>query len=110
MGISIHAPAEGATTAVHRAGGIIRISIHAPAEGATVRSGVIRHKDSISIHAPAEGATVPHFLCVFHVSNFNPRSRGGSDRFSSYFAPAEKISIHAPAEGATKVQCLLRRS
>ena len=33
--ISIHAPAEGATSDIHPIPAIITISIHAPAEGAT---------------------------------------------------------------------------
>ncbi len=36
---------------------------------------------SISIHAPAKGATLIFILCKTEQSNFNPRSREGSDSF-----------------------------
>ena len=99
--ISIHAPAEGATSAPFTKMELTTISIHAPAEGATSwHRKSIRHKrfqstlprrerhsfkycsrviHSISIHAPAEGATLCMVPC--HSSTH--------------------ISIHAPAEGAT---------
>ena len=56
------------------------ISIHAPARGATKANltdaiGVI-----ISIHAPARGATQVPTCSNPLLSNFNPRSREGSDR------------------------------
>ena len=90
-----------------------------------------RHVDSliclpvviISIHAPAKGATLFRAVCKIISSNFNPRSREGSDpRYllirirSQYFNPRSRegsdimvqitsvgiiISIHAPAKGAT---------
>ena len=60
-----------------------------------------RNKD-ISIHAPARGAT-PHFMIFFiSSSNFNPRSREGSDDLAAFFSCAVVISIHAPARGATR--------
>ena len=57
FGISIHAPAEGATlrSAFYQLKN--SISIHAPAEGATKRLETLATAISISIHAPAEGAT-----------------------------------------------------
>ena len=55
--ISIHAPAEGATSQMQCVILCHLISIHAPAEGATqYRSGRCK-RFHISIHAPAEGAT-----------------------------------------------------
>ena len=56
-GISIHAPAWGATAALqkHTLGAII--SIHAPAWGATRIKLVVYLPRVISIHAPAWGAT-----------------------------------------------------
>ncbi len=102
QGISIHAPARGATCALYLGFDISEISIHAPARGAT--------------HHP-----IPSF---FPVPNFNPRSREGSDcsrvrlggrlcifqstlprgeRLASRPVPLPslQISIHAPARGAT---------
>ena len=61
--ISIHAPAEGATQFMKQTGGDIGISIHAPAEGATQEGGETPPEDS----------------------DFNPRSRGGSDSKHTQF-------------------------
>ena len=58
-GISIHAPARGATgigTAVKKSAAI---SIHAPARGATLAALLVYKAGEISIHAPARGATRP---------------------------------------------------
>ena len=108
--ISIHAPARGATQIQRYAARLITISIHAPARGATYGEGIFFKGKYISIHAPARGAT----LVVHHnISNltfqstlpqgerpnggstwafntdFNPRSRKGSDRF------LENISVRS---------------
>ena len=100
------------------------ISIHAPARGATICLIDSQLKEMISIHAPARGATSSSSYCKQSSSNFNPRSREGSDfhwtpfaSSISYFNPrsregsdgnhnensdsAVQISIHAPARGAT---------
>ncbi len=78
-GISIHAPAGGATQFFLYSAAIPFISIHAPAGGATLREMLPYYSIDISIHAPAGGATA--FLRDRHCYrwNFNPRSRGGSD-------------------------------
>ena len=64
---------------------------------------------TISIHAPARGAT--HAIC-FGVpvnSDFNPRSREGSDGVNLSVSDKEfQISIHAPARGATIMYCPMR--
>ncbi len=101
LGISIHAPARGATWTTEQLTDLRYISIHAPARGATFvitfqtdcigfqstlprgeRPPSGRRSDSrprISIHAPARGATHP--------------------KDSEYDILV--ISIHAPARGAT---------
>ena len=101
-GISIHAPAWGATAGcgsaaqdkqhfnprarVGRDETLLSraesqgISIHAPAWGATLRRRYAQQQAAISIHAPAWGAT----------------EREGRTR------EMKRISIHAPAWGATK--------
>ena len=57
-GISIHAPARGATKIFIREWYKYSISIHAPARGATFSIfAVIADIVQISIHAPARGAT-----------------------------------------------------
>ena len=78
-GISIHAPARGATQYVKRSFYHFIISIHAPARGATslVVSGI--SCGIISIHAPARGATALPDSPFQAITNFNPRSRTGSD-------------------------------
>ena len=99
------------------------ISIHAPAKGATKNDITNLGGYLISIHAPAKGATLffyPRgFLLLFQstlprrerlnidddirsAANFNPRSREGSDKPYDVYSPgAIIISIHAPAKGAT---------
>ena len=100
--ISIHAPARGATglflhstwrsgfqSTLPRgerrksdivSGAVYAISIHAPARGATGDAVRKQIQATISIHAPARGAT--DFVCICYGcnTNFNPRSREGSDR------------------------------
>ena len=55
------------------------ISIHAPAKGATRALCNVDWRALISIHAPAKGATVQSARTRPTCSNFNPRSRVGSD-------------------------------
>ncbi len=55
------------------------ISIHAPARGATKNGRTHNKYLYISIHAPARGATVIGRYISSMASNFNPRSREGSD-------------------------------
>ena len=55
------------------------ISIHAPARGATTRAAKPRAAMPISIHAPARGATEVKNGNFQTMSDFNPRSREGSD-------------------------------
>ena len=58
-GVSIHAPARGATSASMQQPPITPVSIHAPARGATLKLTVPPQGDEVSIHAPARGATCP---------------------------------------------------
>ena len=57
----------------------LHISIHAPAKGATLSVMCNIFYSSISIHAPAKGATSDSTPMFFTVTDFNPRSREGSD-------------------------------
>ena len=101
--ISIHAPARGATGHMESIKRMVEISIHAPARGATVFQMTFSKVHIISIHAPARGATNlcrPDYILF---SDFNPRSREGSDYTSgTVFHAFLGISIHAPARGATR--------
>ena len=58
---------------------------------------------NISIHAPARGATAHMDLQRFAISDFNPRSREGSDTGRIRLRKGIPISIHAPARGATSI-------
>ena len=78
------------------------ISIHAPVKGATLKNYRTAGEAGISIHAPVKGATISVSKKIVALSNFNPRSREGSDFFKEHYtAYAVKISIHAPVKGAT---------
>ena len=77
--ISIHAPAKGATAQETGISVDTLISIHAPAKGATIQYFFRLGIKEISIHAPAKGATSLVCFQSLHLSNFNPRSREGSD-------------------------------
>ena len=57
------------------------ISIHAPAKGATGNKNWLGDEDKISIHAPAKGATLKESPGRTSSTNFNPRSREGSDLY-----------------------------
>ena len=80
---------------------VFSISIRAPARGATGSPLHIQCMYNISIHAPARGATVYPYTLKRYQTDFNPRSREGSDDFSGNAIPGQNISIHAPARGAT---------
>ena len=78
------------------------ISIHAPASGATGDEYLELLPESISIHAPASGATRKDLCCLQQGCDFNPRSREWSDRYIPVIVLLRHISIHAPASGATQ--------
>ena len=78
-GVSIHAPARGATELPKPIDNAHVVSIHAPARGATAIEADMREAREVSIHAPARGAT--------------PRAIRSST--------PPPVSIHAPARGAT---------
>ena len=53
LGVSIHAPAKGATPPAIAVGWMLAVSIHAPAKGATRPLDCERADVIVSIHAPA---------------------------------------------------------
>ena len=109
MGISIHAPAEGATWVTFSIIWQILISIHAPAEGATMHYQVFLPQYNISIHAPAKGATAQRQ----QVRRCRPISihapAKGATAIRPWHSTILRISIHAPAKGATPVGRKQRR-
>src|SRR5581483_11561622 len=99
-GVSIHAPARGATIPMPKTRSVKIVSIHAPARGATALRLFVIRIAGVSIHAPARGAT----YCVYSAqaqpmfqstrprgarlamltpsrifARFNPRARAGRD-------------------------------
>ena len=121
-GVSIHAPARGATRWWPAPCSDCGVSIHAPARGATgAASGKMPPLD-VSIHAPARGATVfcnlsggttefqsthprgvrlDNQIVLDLIYCFNPRTREGCDQFAADSEQEHEVSIHAPARGAT---------
>ena len=79
LGISIHAPAWGATSLRPFIQSRHDISIHAPAWGATGIRLLAPEPYSISIHAPAWGATPLDQRSSVGWKDFNPRTRVGCD-------------------------------
>ena len=123
-GVSIHAPAWGAT--VMRRGKWLepRVSIHAPAWGATISCHITRRKKKSFNPRPRMGgdhqklkplrplklfqSTPPHggrhelHIGGSYVSSFNPRPRMGGDLIEDAVGDiCKSVSIHAPAWGAT---------
>ena len=128
-GISIHAPAQGATAAARSINQHIDISIHAPAQGAT--PNYIRSMTEIIFqftlpHRERQDTKTGRFDAFYFNSrsrtgsdrcsssfsrlphNFNSRSRTGSDRSATCTGQEQAISIHAPAQGATDLFPLVR--
>ncbi len=64
------------------------VSIHAPAWGATFTANKNIPLVSVSIHAPAWGATFRLVRIGCESSSFNPRSRMGSDDVEDLFSPS----------------------
>ena len=101
MGVSIHAPAKGATGAYLHALGRCVVSIHAPAKGATILMSPDGLDRQVSIHAPAKGATLVVIRRAWRVlvSIHAPAKGATQGRLSR--SSSRSVSIHAPAKGAT---------
>ena len=78
-GISIHAPAKGATLQDHYDDYVTIFQSTLPRRERRDRGRCVHHRNGISIHAPAKGATSVTFCDNFITNDFNPRSREGSD-------------------------------
>ena len=86
--ISIHAPAWGATKINRILEIFVSISIHAPAWGATAAASLIVSLHPIFQSTLPHGERLPFVLCCFpNRYYFNPRSRMGSDFYSSSHVP-----------------------
>ena len=81
----------------------IEISILAPARGATAVVNELLGRQTDFNPRSREGSDYLYFASGTHLKDFNPRSREGSDRKDILFPhPIFGISILAPARGATK--------
>ena len=81
-----------------------RISIHAPTRGAT-QSGSNSSRFLSNFNPRSrEGSDGRRSVLRMHIPDFNPRSREGSDKAAiNRYTKAGLISIHAPARGATSL-------
>ena len=103
---------------------IIGISIHAPAQGATENGRVyfdldgfqstLPRRERLRTAAQAEfandfnprsraGSDISGSDITLITDDFNPRSRAGSDAQAEMGRVIDEISIHAPAQGATSI-------
>ncbi len=122
--VSIHAPAQGASSTVQSLAKSPIVSIHAPAQGASGYEFNMIQYGKVSIHAPAQGAsnfhkgffalskfqfTPPHrghlyprkLISLWVKFQFTPPHRG-HPAIISLLPSGKKVSIHAPAQGASK--------
>ena len=67
------------------------VSIHAPAWGATTTDGLAQSSVSVSIHAPAWGATLFGGIFRHRLWSFNPRTRVGCDGGKRQSSRADKM-------------------
>ncbi|SDZ33303.1 hypothetical protein SAMN05421547_11865 [Delftia lacustris] len=101
LGVSIHAPARGATLAAGLHVVVQVVSIHAPARGATpFASAAVSDQTCFNPRARTgrDMGCAPWSLIA---PSFNPRARTGRDRGADQAQAREDVSIHAPARGAT---------
>ncbi len=78
------------------------VSIHAPARGATTFSAIASVSSGVSIHAPARGATHP---CGGHLRRscgFNPRPREGGDEIPPPCTPCSLGFQSTPPRGGRR--------
>ena len=107
-GVSIHAPARGATApSIPSRSGQGRFNPRAR-EGRDPGTFEMDIGIEVSIHAPARGATccIPAFRPWPRVSIHAP-ARGATHYFQTSIADS-RVSIHAPARGATSIEETVR--
>ena len=97
LGISIHAPAKGATRPLTRPSSSARYFNPRSCEGSDPCPWKSEVRYDISIHAPVKGATWRGCTTRWQARYFNPRSREGSDALMSatvtmpnYFNPRSR--------------------
>ena len=101
VGISIHAPARGATFCHLLALLNTRNFNPRSREGSDSTYGIVANDTHISIHAPARGATSSHPCRIVNaIISIHAPARGATHTIF-YVIKICSISIHAPARGAT---------
>ncbi len=84
-GVSIHAPARGATQGKDKFNSEVCVSIHAPARGATLQFyAQIINREFQSTHP--HGVRHQAARSRSHAQGFNPRTRTGCDDISSFMS------------------------
>ena len=101
MSISIHAPVKGATDFQAGQVRLLHISIHAPVKGATTSISSASILRTNFNPRSREGSDLTRALSRSADYYFNPRSREGSDQWGLVQQLDRMISIHAPVKGAT---------
>ena len=81
--ISIHAPAKGATQELRPEARLLQFQSTLPRRERPFSAVATKGGCAISIHAPAKGATGSKGTTENYYSDFNPRSREGSDPMRS---------------------------
>ena len=102
MGVSIHAPTQGATTTTPRY--LRLISCFNPRSHAGSDSRILsqRQSSSVSIHAPTQGATAVGASVVSISAGFQSTLPRRERRYTIKDGEVhKKVSIHAPTQGAT---------
>ena len=89
-GISTHAPAQGATGSWRRRSPHLLISTHAPAQGATKHGGADAQECAFQPTLPHRERLIAHVYADL-ARDFNPRSRTGSDRVRSVVEGASSL-------------------
>jgi len=108
QGVSIHAPARGATRGMLPAKTFRPVSIHAPARGATRSTRCEWLTFWVSIHAPARGATKARAHSAIQDWFQSTPPHGGRRPASFSHRTGERVSIHAPARGATEMKMKIK--
>ncbi len=100
-GVSIHAPARGATrSSTKRTPGSARFNPRARTGRDEIQAPASRGSRRFQSTRP-HGARPPAVAGCRPMPGFNPRARTGRDVYDKLVFEAQDVSIHAPARGAT---------
>src|SRR5439155_1069587 len=99
-GVSIHAPARGATSEEAAKHPELQFQSTRP-RGARRRKGQGGRRESCFNPRARAGRDWRYLERRFPGGSFNPRARAGRDGRTPYVQALRNVSIHAPARGAT---------